>query len=926
MAKRSQRFPVQYERDQSGCMWGFISMFDFRHARFTRKLIADKRHNNKHALEVVPTKNKFEALSNLDEEYQGNFDREESKRLTVKTDADKVSVKKLIEEEMFIDRDEIKDQSNNVGSKRTELGSRDSVKRDSERKRKSRKKSRDMDTNDLNVTLKSEFSDNQLLKQRQSRDNLDLDKIMEDFCQIEQACSLMNDDDDNSKVNTQSNQKKTNSEELARDAINDFVNQMVLNGKDSVEDKKILCSDELMEKLQVISSDKELFLRLLQDPNSHLLKYMQELENARGRSEKEFKSVADSNFSEQDLRSSLKQTREIVNRKHRKFFWKKVKSQSKVPTNKIAKTEVPNRIVILKPATTGTQILESESNIALSPYSRDIVPYKGPSSTRVGSHFSLTEIKRKFKHAIGKEKHGSHELPVKGENIGSRGKANGKDKSGMKSPNKDRFFMEKIAKPMFDVVKGNKTSTLKDSEFNAERESGSKKEKVSNIYIEARKHLSEMLENGDDDASVSSRKIPKTLGRILSLPEYNFSPVGSPGGNLEHHYATGIACAKFSTSDKIIEVNDDNLSPKQATSIDQTDQEASNSRNWSSVCNENERSNVPEIETESTFSYDLGHVDTSEADYLVRDDIVAEGNVEFAKDINALESSSDPNDCINQKDENHDASEIPDDARFSECLNGDVKEENQPSSPLSSPSHSSITEKIEELESSIDVSGRPSPVSVLDIPFSDDDPGYSTCQPVKLRVQSLQIRFEEQDTSSTDRFHGRKCCFEENELIYDYINAVFHASGLTQDQLMMKCLSSNKILDPSLFDQVEFFSNMLFHEQKLLFDSINEVLMEVCWHYFGVSPCVSFVNPSIRPTPNMKKIILKVWEGVCWHVLPLPPPHTLEQIVRKDLARNGTWMELRLDAETVGFEMSDTILVELMEDAILSLVNQSTET
>lgn len=49
MAKRSQRFPVNYEKDQSGCMWGFISIFDFRHARFTRKLIADKRHGSKHA-------------------------------------------------------------------------------------------------------------------------------------------------------------------------------------------------------------------------------------------------------------------------------------------------------------------------------------------------------------------------------------------------------------------------------------------------------------------------------------------------------------------------------------------------------------------------------------------------------------------------------------------------------------------------------------------------------------------------------------------------------------------------------------------------------------------------------------------------------------------------------------------------------------
>lgn len=45
------------------------------------------------------------------------------------------------------------------------------------------------------------------------------------------------------------------------------------------------------------------------------------------------------------------------------------------------------------------------------------------------------------------------------------------------------------------------------------------------------------------------------------------------------------------------------------------------------------------------------------------------GNVELAKDINVLESSSDPNDCIGRKDQNNDASEIPDDTRFSECLN-----------------------------------------------------------------------------------------------------------------------------------------------------------------------------------------------------------------------------------------------------------------
>ncbi|XP_027349562.1 uncharacterized protein LOC113861145 [Abrus precatorius] len=924
MAKRSQRFAVQYEKDQSGCMWGFISMFDFRHGRLTRKLIADKRHGNKHAVGAFLTKNKFETLSNLDEECQGNFDRGESKRLTVTTDADKLSVKKLIEEEMIIDQDGIKEEGNaEVESKQSRLGHEDPPKTDSKRKKKSRKKSRDMDSHDLDsiATLKPDVSHNQHSRQR-SKDNFDLDKIMEDFCHTEAACSMMHDNDD--KFHAQSNQNHVVSENLARDAIHEFVNQMILNGKDLPEDRKFLCSDEFMEALQVISSDKELFLRLLQDPNSRLLKYIQELENARGKGDKDCSSVTGSKSSDQD-HVDLKQTREIVNRKHRNFFRKRVKSQSKNPTNENEKTEFSNRIVILKPALMGMQISESENNLASSLESHNIVHYKGP-SVRVGSHFSLTEIKKKLKHAMGKERHGNpdgitRKLPVDRQNKVPGGKSNGKDNTGMRSPNKDHFFIEKIARPMFDVVKGNKTSTLKDSELNAEHESGTPKQRVSNIYIEAKKHLCEMLDNGDENANISSRQFPKTLGRILSIPEYNFSPLGSPGRDLERHYVT--AQARFSSPDKTREVDADNLSPKQATFIGHPDQETNNLEKQSSICDENSNDKAPDNKSESNFSHDLGHVDTSKACYPVRDEIVVEDNVESTEEKNVLESSLDPNGLIAGKDRDHDILEIPDDASCSECLNQDITEDNQPSSPC----QSFIPKKIEELESGTDVSGRPSPVSVLDTSFSDDDigPGYSRCQPVKLPVQPLQIHFQERDCSPREQFNRGKYCLEENELIYDYVKAVFHTSGLTRDQLLMKCLSSDEILDPSLFDQVEFFSNLLCHDQKLLFDCINEVLMEVCQHYFGVSPWVSFVNPSIRPSPYMKRVILKVWEGVCWHVLPLPLPRTLEQIIRKDMGRSGTWMNLGPDAEMVGVDMAEAILAELMDDTIPSLVSESPE-
>lgn len=49
MAKRSNRRPVRNEKEQLGCMWGLISMFDFRNGRSTQRLLSDRRRGNKNA-------------------------------------------------------------------------------------------------------------------------------------------------------------------------------------------------------------------------------------------------------------------------------------------------------------------------------------------------------------------------------------------------------------------------------------------------------------------------------------------------------------------------------------------------------------------------------------------------------------------------------------------------------------------------------------------------------------------------------------------------------------------------------------------------------------------------------------------------------------------------------------------------------------
>ncbi|CAL0315075.1 unnamed protein product [Lupinus luteus] len=899
MTKHSQRRTLRYEKDKSGCMWGIINMFDFRHGHTTQKLISGKQ-----AVGSIHSKNKFEGLSNLDEVTEGDLDNGERKRVTVKTYANKPSVKKLIEEEMLIDQNSVKDIDNAKSKKRS-------------------KKSRDIiisdtDTDDLNLdaSLKSESSHSQHSRQ-QSKDNIDLDKVIEEFFHLKDVNSMMH--GNGGEVDVQSKQKHAMSENIAIDAIDEFVNQMKLNSKDLAEARKFLCSDELREALKLISSEKEISLPVRQDPNSLLLKYVQDLVNSQRKTDKDCSSVNGSDVSEQEL-GNLEQTKEIVNHKKYNFFRRKVKSQSKSSTNENGNTDFSNRIVILKPGSMDLKNSATENNIASPLHSHDAVYANAPYAIG-SSHFFLSEIKKRLKHAMGRKKHGnskdiSRKYLADSQNKGPSGKAIGKDSVEMRSPNKDHFFIEKIARPTNDVKKGDKNDTLKDSELNTEHENGSySKPKLSNLYIEAKKHLSEIVSNGDENIEVSSRKYPSSLGRILSLPEYNFSPLGSPVGDLEHNFVT--AQTRLTARNKNSEENENNLSPEQANSINHLDQETDNPEKPSCICGKSSNDKVQETESDSNFSDDHNQVVKEENSCIVRDEIVTEGDLESAKEIDILESFSEPVGLGTGK-ENNNISEIPDSASCSECMKQDVIEENQPSSPLSLPSHSSFTTKFEELESGSDIYLRPSPVSVLDAFLEDDvSLGYSRFEPVEVLVRPLQLG--EQDSSPVNRLHGRKHCLEDNELIYDYIKKVLQASGLTRDQLIMKCLSSDKILEPSLFDQVELLSNRLCQDQKLLYDCTNEVLEEVCCHYFGVSPFVSFVNPSTRLTPNMQKVITKVWEGVCWYFLPFPPPHTLDKIVRKDMDKKGSWMDLRFEAETVGFEMSETILAELMEDAILSL-------
>ncbi|CAK7348883.1 unnamed protein product [Dovyalis caffra] len=917
MAKKSLRRPVRYERGQSGCMWGLMSMFDFRHGRSTQKLISDRRRGTRHAVGTGTPKNK---LNNRNENHQGTIDGEESRKAT--DDINKPSVKKLIEEEMFSEQDINKEINNPQVEPKQSNSETGDHKTKNHKRRKSQTKSCDIHIEDLDVAESLESEQPCLHNlEKQSTNSLDIGEILEDFCcQIHQKSIGYVEHDQHDEVHHQQNHKNPDFKEKLSEAIK-LINEKLINRKNVTEDGDLSPSKELRDALQILTSDEELFLKLVQGPKSIMVKHVQSLWNAQVEKDEDSKSLGESKLPEQGL-LDFRHSDEAIHGKQHKFFRRKTKSLEKNPSKENKASQASNRIVILKPGPTSLLLPENESSIGSSPESQFINRNKGLNA-RSGSHFSLTEIKRKLKNAMGREKQEtssdgtSKRFADKQKAVGNSEKGF-KENLGRNSPSKDHFFIEKIARPPLSGKMREKTGKLKESEISTEHEVAIyPKQRASNIYIEAKKHLSELLSTGQGDVDFSSGQVPKTLGRILSLPEYNFSPLGSPGRDWEQGFLT--AQMRFSANDKF---------QKHETNVSHLGRTALNSEPQSSVFIDSVRDEKQASSNPNANASNELHDKEEKTLCSIGDEMPSEGDVEVVKDTeiaieeesNFLDTLSEPSRSpLSEDHQNGDMFEVCDTKENSECLEQDSFEENEPlSSSLTSPSTSSNTKKLNCLESTSEIPERPSPISVLEPLFTEEDisPASSRLEPVELPVQPLRIQFEEYESSAADQNIPLKASIDDKESVFEYVKAVLQASGMKWDEFYMRSHSSEQLLDPSIFFEIEFFSNQLCCDKKLLFDSINEVLLEVYGRYFGCFPGLSCVKSTIRPVPDMKNGIYEVWEVVSWHLLPLPMPRTLDQLVKKDMAKTGTWMDLRYDVETILVEIGEAIFEDLMEEAI----------
>ncbi|KAL0714943.1 hypothetical protein Bca4012_021922 [Brassica carinata] len=534
-------------------------------------------------------------------------------------------------------------------------------------------------------------------------------------------------------------------------------------------------------------------------------------------SHEDAQSLGDSKRVE-DPEQVLKQEVVVLPKRKCNFFSKKWRSEER---RRSRTSQVSKTIVVLKPAPNGLD-LDSTCNKS--------------KTERTFSRFITGLIKRRLQASAGKKSCNVHV-----------------------EKNQNRWVQEKIqsksGKHVSDEEEPLCSETDKEDTVHTSEDS---KKIISGLYIAARKHLSEMLANGDIDVNLPDKEVPRILGKILSLPEFS-SPGDSPSSQATEEPET-LQCGSCTNG---LTGEDSDKDDETLFTIDVS---------------------VPKMlldhakETEKTEIEPLSK--TSSSSICIQDD--------------GDKQSSNKEMIFNQT---HSIS----------------------SSPESPPSSS--VRMNERKETATGVQGKLSPVSVLEPLFTDDEssPTPSTrFSSAEMKIQPLCIRFDEADSPKQDKPNYLKTSMDDKELTLAYIEAVVKSSGLSWEELLTRPFYSEQLLELESTDEIAFCSTQLCDDKNLLNDCINEVLMDFCENELNPGPCITFLKPEVQLISDMEVATKVAQEGVYRHLLPLPSPHTLDQIVKKDMAKAGSWMDLRFDIGWIGSATSELILDDLVDEIIRS--------
>ncbi|GFP90144.1 protein trm32 [Phtheirospermum japonicum] len=163
----------------------------------------------------------------------------------------------------------------------------------------------------------------------------------------------------------------------------------------------------------------------------------------------------------------------------------------------------------------------------------------------------------------------------------------------------------------------------------------------------------------------------------------------------------------------------------------------------------------------------------------------------------------------------------------------------------------------------------------------------------------------------------------KNEAEFNYVKDVLELSGFTRDELLGKWHSVEHPVDPSVFDEVEGGGCLVAQpgnndeDHLLLFDLINEVLLDIHERSFYYWPVPLTVRSRIHQMPRGYRVLEEVWAEISWLLSWTPEnDQSIDDAVSRDLEKHDRWMSLQMDAEFVGLEVEDLIFYDLLDEIV----------
>ena len=171
----------------------------------------------------------------------------------------------------------------------------------------------------------------------------------------------------------------------------------------------------------------------------------------------------------------------------------------------------------------------------------------------------------------------------------------------------------------------------------------------------------------------------------------------------------------------------------------------------------------------------------------------------------------------------------------------------------------------------------------------------------------------------------------KNKAEFNYVRDVLELSGFSGTEFLGKWHSEEQPVAPSVFEEVEGClvaqPDCSGNEEGgsckhlLLFDLINEVLLEIYERAFSYWPMPLTCRSHVHPMPLGYHVPEDVWTDINWYLRLRPDVDESldsDNAISHDLSKSDGWMNIQFEAECVGIGLEDLIFDDLIQELVFT--------